>query len=420
MKINKTQSLLLSCVLALTATSTHAYETDNFTNRIKFFNARDQQGNPLDATAALNRAAQARLKVAAESFNAWTVTSCDADLNHRRPIIIDFVMDQFRGDFAVNGRTFTSWRFATGLEKQIEASRSFAKYRFGSSSTANTIYDGANSFLTLIGLQPSVRVGNNMVGIDKFGHFFDSGFRYFENAYELVETNPFLAGEDEEVSKPNTRVYTTEPPRKAFKDISYKLSKIRLKQAIGIGVDEEEGSYGLSRTGVKAYGDMTAEFQGLRFWTNLLMGPKPYLVCKAGKYTVNPARSIDFAEYVHPGWDEGINCSEFTDSVKAIVAPRIAVLGGCPVVREKEKCAWIAKLPCAEFNTSPACLAIVPKGKINTFCRQDEDTLMMPIQNQVMDLNTRLALKSPQNMMLFDHFIQEALAVQKKKKQATK
>lgn len=116
------------------------------------------------------------------------------------------------------------------------------------------------------------------VGTDKFEHMMGSGFKYFRSYY--LKNNP-------------------------------------LEQALEIGWDAETQILGAWMTGVMAYADMAANFQGMRFWNHVLqrgMDPLgenigPYVECK--NYEWVQTRPIDLAFYIGPELDEANNCSLF-------------------------------------------------------------------------------------------------------------
>ncbi len=98
-------------------------------------------------------------------------------------------------------------------------------------------------------------------------------------------------------------------------------------------------------SGVKSYGDMVANFEGLKFWSSLtgngLDGRQPpYLSCSHGHWF--QGRFMDMAEYVNEGMDEGINCSQYQDEEMAgtirarlrELENRNGILLTCPVVPE--------------------------------------------------------------------------------------
>ncbi|MCO4794903.1 MAG: hypothetical protein KC493_14380 [Bacteriovoracaceae bacterium] len=140
-----------------------------------------------------------------------------------------------------------------------------------------------------------VKMGEFMVGTDKFEHFLGSGYMYFNKYY---------------------------------------LKNKDLKDAFMIGWKSETGYMGAMTTGVMAYADMVANFNGMRFWNHVLaenedvMGSEekynhgPYVACDNNKWV--KVKDIDWIKYIDHAWDEGINCSKFrtkkmTKSVKKYI-----------------------------------------------------------------------------------------------------
>lgn len=93
----------------------------------------------------------------------------------------------------------------------------------------------------------------------------------------------------------------------------------------------EDSIWGTKATGVAAWGDLVANFNGMRFWIHLLgkdvrgnpltdpladLGEErigPLVSCTAGGW--EKAREFTFRDYVDPAWDEGLNCSDFRHPV---------------------------------------------------------------------------------------------------------
>ena len=125
-----------------------------------------------------------------------------------------------------------------------------------------------------------VRLGERLIGADKFGHFFTEGYIYFERAY--------LDGEG-------------------------------IEAAFDYGERTERTYYGALLTGVYSYADLTANFDGMRFWVHLLdnnadpldgyTGHHPYVVCRNDRWV--RVRNFDWMDYANPAWDETINCNAF-------------------------------------------------------------------------------------------------------------
>ena len=124
-----------------------------------------------------------------------------------------------------------------------------------------------------------IRVGDVRLGDDKLEHMWSWGFRYFKRHY--------LWGED-------------------------------LQDILSGGFKSENGFWGKRATGVFAYGDLAANFQGMRFWNHLLQRGEdvlgenlgPYLECAEGIRWVQ-VKEIDMGDYIDHSFDESINCSLF-------------------------------------------------------------------------------------------------------------
>ena len=91
----------------------------------------------------------------------------------------------------------------------------------------------------------------------------------------------------------------------------------------------EDSLFGSKSTGVAAYGDLVANFQGVRFWIHLLgesleglpladplaeEGAPPLVRCSpTGEW--EQRRAPDIREYLDPAWDEALNCSRLRSAV---------------------------------------------------------------------------------------------------------
>jgi len=124
-------------------------------------------------------------------------------------------------------------------------------------------------------------VGGFKIGDDKFEHFFGSGFKYFK---------------------------------------AYYLSGKPVDAALNIGKKAEFGILGAKTTGVIAYADMVANFNGMRFWNHVLNkytdvldnnSPGPYITCDQENNKWVKGKRATFKTYLDYGFDEGINCSQF-------------------------------------------------------------------------------------------------------------
>jgi hypothetical protein len=153
--------------------------------------------------------------------------------------------------------------------------------------------------LNLKELSDVVRIDGHLIGIDKFGHFFAEGWQYFE----------ISAGQEQTIV-----------------------------QAMAWGREQEQGKFGYSTTGIFSYADLTANFNGWRFWNHLLGKQKDplrstlenwfsrdYVSCslqiqdsfRQGRrvYAWQYKGNFDVGDYVDGAWDEGQNCNSFADPV---------------------------------------------------------------------------------------------------------
>jgi hypothetical protein len=132
------------------------------------------------------------------------------------------------------------------------------------------------------GLESEIFMCNTRIGVDKLGHFMAQGYSY----YELRQK-----GE-------------------------------QLITALGWGEESENMIYGLLTTGVKSYGDLSSNYQGMLFWDQVYSpdgnGPLSLVKCVNGKFA-KTERSFNWCDYVNPSWDEANNCSEFSSDLSEVV-----------------------------------------------------------------------------------------------------
>ena len=153
--------------------------------------------------------------------------------------------------------------------------------------------------LNLKGLSHVVNIDGHLVGLDKIGHFFAEGWKYFELTY--------------------------------FDGQSF-------DQALEWGKQQEAGKFGYTTTGIFSFSDLVANFNGWRFWNKVLLKQddpikgffgnlfnRPYVTCeiqfiasiknrkivKAWEYNTQ----IDFSDYIDGTFDEGNNCSSYADPI---------------------------------------------------------------------------------------------------------
>jgi hypothetical protein len=200
---------------------------------------------------------------------------------------------------AIFGSNTAAWGLkGYHLDKQL---RSLLAMRSYSLPLNDSIYRDIDYIegisLNLKELSDVVNVNDVHIGIDKLGHFFAEGWRYFEMV--------------------------------AFDEKS-------IHDALAWGKERESGLFGYSTTGIFSYADLVANFNGMRFWIKVLrklddplkgvfanLLERPYVTCdiqiidslNAGEiiwaWEYNTA--FDIADYVDGGWDEANNCNSYAD-----------------------------------------------------------------------------------------------------------
>lgn len=137
--------------------------------------------------------------------------------------------------------------------------------------------------LNTYGLGPVIKIKDVMIGTDKIGHFFSEGYAYFEKA-------------------------------------SYR--RWNIQKALDFGSSTEAGFYGFMMSGIYSFADLSANFNGLRFWRNvsrkfdtiILDDNKiaPLFICQNDQWTqANPFKIEDYVDFA---WDESINCNEYSSA----------------------------------------------------------------------------------------------------------
>jgi len=151
--------------------------------------------------------------------------------------------------------------------------------------------------LNLKELSDVTNINGHVIGLDKLGHFFAEGWRYFEISQE---------------------------------------EEGGLQEAMDWGKDMEDGLFGSTTTGIFSYADLVANFNGWRFWNRVLllesdpmMGfverlfDRAYVSCDiqlfesikqrrvVRAWTTN--RRFDIGDYIDAAWNEGNNCNGYAD-----------------------------------------------------------------------------------------------------------
>lgn len=136
-----------------------------------------------------------------------------------------------------------------------------------------------------------MRVDGIFIGSDKFGHFFQQGQAYF--------------------------------------NLVHRKGKL-LQDALDWGDMTERTYFGLTTTGIYSYGDLNANFEGMKFWERitgigLTAKDQPYFTCNKNVWERNAP--FDWRDYISHTWDEGINCSRYkTPEIEGRILARILKL----------------------------------------------------------------------------------------------
>ncbi len=194
---------------------------------------------------------------------------------------------------------------------------------------------------------PVIKINGELVSSDKFGHFVSAGYEMY---YQVVLKNQNYPYSGDIVSKIVNEIidqyHVTAPGVYGVFDLSNQM---------------EIMSYGLSLTGVYSYADIVSNYEGFRFWQDLVDGPKPYFECNGRRWVKK--RVFSWKNYVNAGWDEAINCNNYTGVMWNLVRQNIGkkIQQGsktnftCPV--EPQKCATLVKHygPYSAYLINPKC-----------------------------------------------------------------
>ena len=236
-------------------------------------------------------------------------------------------------------QSFTaSWGFkGYDLDKQLRVLLAGKSY---SLSLNDSIYRDISYLegfsLNIKELSDLVNINGHLIGLDKMGHFFAEGWKY----YDLTH---------------------------------YKQHN--LDQALRWGKEQEAGKFGYTTTGIFSFADLVANFNGWRFWNKVLLKEndplygvirnffnKAYIRCeiqiidsiknkkivKAWEYNTR----FDLSEYIDGAWNESNNCNSYKNpAIEEKVTSRINNINSdftCPfIVKEclaaQEKYGYYAK-----------------------------------------------------------------------------
>jgi hypothetical protein len=253
------QALAVACALAI-STASSAREVDQFTDRLF------QLEHLADATPVLDARVDAMLQQLVVRLDTVRPTS--------RAGRDKIVYDMFQGGSnEVLSQLRTPYEDWATHDADVERFHVDHRGVYGASVNFDDMGLG-----WYIDIAPVIRMGRRLIGVDKLGHFFGQGWFYYHRYQEIREAEPHVTAEE----------------------IDHRV--------LAYGRSLESTYLGLTGTGVYSFGDMAANWQGLRFYLVLFEGPAPYVTRSAnGMYQV--VRKFHFADYVTDSWDEVQNPS---------------------------------------------------------------------------------------------------------------
>lgn len=247
---------------------------------------------------------------------------------------------------AIFGSLTASWGLkGYGLDKQLRELLAEKSY---SLSLNDSVYRDINYIegfsLNLKELSDVVNINGHLIGLDKIGHFFAEGWKYFEITHLEGKT---------------------------------------IQQAIQWGREEEEGKFGYATTGIFSYADLAANFNGWRFWNRVLRGgddplqgilanffTSSYIGCKfqfidsillrKWVHAWKVKKQFDLNDFINGAWDEGNNCNSYKNpKIEEKVMSRVKSIDSsfnCPVSPEECRMAVGRYGDYAKLILHPTCL----------------------------------------------------------------
>lgn len=228
------KKIILSTFLVLTQ-NLFAAESDNFTAR---------QLDLVDASTQVNELANKYLK---NSIKNLSSRGCDESALYAelRKVFANHSSGEFTKDILYKGAVPI---YALPIKQSVyESWEIFDGYLLGKKSAATSP----------LALSPLIKIGDQAVGVDKFEHMFGMGFDYFTKKY-------------------------------------IKGGNIKLILNYGGAMEKTILGGNIFATGVFSYGDLSANFNGMRFWNHMLqqhddiLGTDhnigPYIICQDKKW----------------------------------------------------------------------------------------------------------------------------------------
>jgi hypothetical protein len=302
-----------------------------------------------DSLKPLNAEINKRLQIGVENANSWHLSFSNAA--GESYCNEEILYKELRK--SIFGALTASWGLkGYSLDKQLRALLADRSY---SLPLNDSIYRDISYIegisLNVKELSDIVNIDGNLIGLDKIGHFFAEGWKYFELTNEKEQT---------------------------------------LQQAIHWGRDQEEGAFGYTTTGIFSYADLVANFNGWRFWNRVLPGRDDPLKSKlANLFTTSYTgcslqildsirskklirawtvkKKFNLMDYLDGAWDEGNNCVSFKDPIiEEKVMSRVKNIApefNCPASENKCRAAVKRYGSYAKYILHPACLTVENTGQ---------------------------------------------------------
>lgn len=253
------KTLILGLSSVLLSTTLQAAEVDQFTRKGE---------KMIDASEIVNRRANEVVKSTIKELQGCNEAELYKALrkqfgNHIKGKFTKFVIEDSsvpRLDIPIDESIYKDWTSFTGF------------------ILGNPLYRKSG-----IALSDLVKIGEVEIGTDKFEHLFGRGYKYFSDYY---------------------------------------LKNKTIEKTLKFGVNQEKFILGglFIETGVFSYADLSANFNGMRFWNHFLLKQDdilganfnlgPYVVCENNQWKQNAL--IDFKNYFDLSMDESVNCSKFS------------------------------------------------------------------------------------------------------------
>lgn len=253
------KTLILGLSSVLLSTTLQAAEVDQFTRKGE---------KMIDASEIVNRRANEVVKSTLKELQGCNEAELYKALrkqfgNHIKGKFTKFVIEDSsvpRLDIPIDESIYKDWTSFTGF------------------ILGNPLYRKSG-----IALSDLVQIGEVKIGTDKFEHLFGRGYKYFSDYY---------------------------------------LKNKTIEKTLKFGVNQEKFILGglFIETGVFSYADLSANFNGMRFWNHFLLKQDdilganfnlgPYVVCENNQWKQNAL--IDFKNYFDLSMDESVNCSKFS------------------------------------------------------------------------------------------------------------